>query len=142
MDFNDENDFTAEDILDGQIIKLKSTEEASSNSNKMQLSILVNDQKKCSMSLEKEMNLDKCRDLINKEIKGNFVFLDKNGNKIEEEDEKKFVIEDILNNEEIKLKQNTIDCPPPTPMDTKKDEVPTKKEIDFSKYEVLKRKMI
>ena len=43
VDCNDENDFTAEDILDGQIIKLKSTEEASSNSNKMKLSILVNE---------------------------------------------------------------------------------------------------
>lgn len=152
VDCNDENDFTAEDILDGQIIKLKSTEEASSNSNKMKLSILVNEQKKCSMSLEKEMNLSKCRELINKEIKGNFVFLDKDGNKIEEEDEKEFVIEDILNNEEFKLKQDTIDCPPPTPMDTKK-EIPKKKEdtpsektdksikkeIDFSKYEVLEK---
>ena len=48
VDCNDENDFTAEDILDGQIIKLKSTEDTSSNSNKIQLSILVNDQKKCS----------------------------------------------------------------------------------------------
>ena len=61
VDCNDENDFTAEDILDGQIIKLKSTEETSSNSNKMQLNILVNDQKICSMSLEKEINLDKYR---------------------------------------------------------------------------------
>ena len=153
VDCNDENDFTAEDILDGQIIKLKSTEDTSSNSNKIELSILVNDQKKCSKSLEKEMKLDKCREVINKEIKGTFVFLDKDGNKVEEEDEKDFIIEDILNNGEIKLKQDTIDCPPPTPMATKNEDTPAKKEdtptkktdeptkkvIDFSKYEVLEK---
>ena len=154
VDCNDENDFTAEDILDGQIIKIKSTEDSSSNSNKIQLNILVNDQKKSSMSFEKEIHLDKCRELINKTIKGNFVFLDKDGNNIEEEDEKEFFIEDILNNGEIKLKQDIIDSPPPTPMDTKKEDIPTKKEdtpkekahkpakkeIDFSKYEVLEKR--
>ena len=153
VDCNDENDFTAEDILDGQIIKLKSTEDANSNSNKTQLNISVNDQKICSKSLEKEMSLDKCREMINKEIKGNFKFLDKDGNKVDEEDEKEFIIEDILNNGEIKLKQDTIDSPPPAPMATKKEEVPTKKEkattkkeeiltkkpIDFSKYETLEK---
>ena len=153
VDCNDENDFTAEDILDGQIIKLKSTEDANSNSNKTQLNISVNDQKICSKSLEKEMSLDKCREMINKEIKGNFKFLDKDGNFVDEEDEKEFIIEDILNNGEIKLKQDTIDSPPPAPMATKKEEVPTKKEkattkkeeiltkkpIDFSKYETLEK---
>ncbi len=50
---------------------------------------------------------------------------------------KKFVIEDILNNGKIKLKQDTIYCPPPSSLDTKKDtpsektDKPTKKEIDF-----------
>jgi len=146
VDCKDENDFTAEDILDGQIIKLKSTEDANSNSNKTQLNILVNGQKICSKSLEKEMHLDKCREMINKEIKGNFNFLDKYGNKVDEEDEKEFIIEDILNNGEIKLKQDTIDSPPPTPMTTLKEEVPAKNEeipskmpIDFSKYETLEK---
>ena len=113
----------------------------------IQLNILVNDQKESSMSFEKEMHLDKCRELINKEIKGNFVFLDKDGNNVEEEDEKEFSIEDILNNGEIKLKQDTIDSPPPTPMDTRKEDTPrektykpAKKEIDFSKYEVLEKR--
>ena len=147
MDCNDENDFTAEDILDGQIIKIKSTEDSSSNSNKIQLNILVNDQKKSSMSFEKEMHLDKCRELINKTIKGNFAFLDNDGNNVKEEDEKEFFIEDILINGEIKLKQDTIDSPPPTPMDTRKEDTPrektykpAKKEIDFSKYEVLEKR--
>ena len=56
----DETDLTAEDILDGQIIKLKSIEDSSSNSNKKELNILINDQKICSISLEKVMQLDKC----------------------------------------------------------------------------------
>ena len=146
VDFNDENDFTAEDILDGQIIKLKSTKDASLISNKTELSIIVNDQKNCSMRLEKEIHLDKSRELINKKIKGNFVFLDKDGNNVEKEDEKDFIIDDILNNGEIKLKQYIIDCPPPTPMTTKKEDMPTKKTntpikkaFDFSKYDVLEK---
>lgn len=133
MDCNDENDFTAEDILDGQIIKLKSTEDANSNSNKTQLNISVNDQKICSKSLEKEMSLDKCREMINKEIKGNFKFLDKDGNFVDEEDEKEFIIEDILNNGEIKLKQDTIDSPPPAPMATKKKKFLQKKKKQLQK---------
>ena len=99
------------------------------------------------MSFEKEMHLDKCRELINKSIKGNFVFLDKDGNNVEEEDEKEFFIEDILNNGEIKLKQDIIDSPPTTPMDTKKEDTPrekihkpTNKEIYFSKYEVQEKR--
>lgn len=51
--------------------------------------------------------------------------------KIEETDEKEFIIEDILNNGGIKLKQETIDSPPPTPMSMKKT-------IDLS-YEVLEK---
>ncbi len=54
----------------------------------MQLNILLNNQKIRTMSLKNEMNLSKCRELINKEIKGNFIFIDKDENKIEEEDEK------------------------------------------------------
>lgn len=133
VDCNDENDFTAEDILDGQIIKLKSTEDANSNSNKTQLNISVNDQKICSKSLEKEMSLDKCREMINKEIKGNFKFLDKDGNFVDEEDEKEFIIEDILNNGEIKLKQDTIDSPPPAPMATKKKKFLQKRRNTYKK---------
>ena len=126
VDCNDENDFTAEDILDGQIINLKST--GATNSNKMQLNILVNDQKICTMSLEKEMHLNESRELINKTIKGNFAFLDLDEKKIEEDDEKEFIIEDILNNGGIKLKQDTIDSPPPTPMSMKKTNTPKKKK--------------
>ena len=132
VDPNDEKTLTAEDILDGQIIRLKSTEDTTSNSNKMLFNILVNNQKICSKSLEKEMYLSKCRELINKEIKRNFIFLNKDGNKIEKEDEKDFIIEDILNNGEIKLKEDIIDSSNPI-------SIPPKKTIDFSKYEVLEK---
>ena len=132
VDPNDEKTLTAEDILDGQIIRLKSTEDTTSNSNKMLFNILVNNQKICSKSLEKEMYLSKCRELINKEIKGKFIFLNKDGNKIEKEDEKNFIIEDILNNGEIKLKEDIIDSSNPI-------SIPPKKTIDFSKYEVLEK---
>ena len=82
------------------------------------------------MSLEKVMQLDKCREWINKTTKENFAFLDKNGNSIEKEDEKDFTIEDILNNGEIKLKQNIIDSSPSII-------ILTKEAIECSKYETL-----
>jgi len=70
-------------------------------------------------------------ELINKAIKENFVFLDKDLNNIKEEDEKDFIIEDILNNEEIKLKKSFIDF-------SSSIIIHTKEVIDFAKYETLK----
>ena len=81
---NDENNFTIEDILFGQIIKLKIIEHT--DSNKASINILLNDKKTCSINLVKEMTLNKSRKLINKKIIENFAFLDIDGNEIEEID--------------------------------------------------------
>ena len=60
-----------------------------------------------------------------------FQFLDKDNNLVYANDENDFIIEDILNNGEIKLKQVIIDSPSQTP-------IPTIKKInDFSKYKVI-----
>ena len=128
---NDENDFIIEDILIGQIMKLKSVEDT--DSNMMNLNILVNGKKTCSLILKNELTLNKTRRLINKEIKGNYIFLDIDGNQIEETDENDFIIEDILNNGEIKLKQDTIDSPSLIPISI------NKKINDFSKYEIIEK---
>jgi hypothetical protein len=50
------------------------------------------------------MKLDQTRKAINNDIKYDFIFLDSEGNDIDKSDEKNFSIEEILNNEVIKLK--------------------------------------
>ena len=115
LNYKDENYFIIEEILVGQIIKLKSLEDI--NSNKSKLNIFLNNKKMCSMSLDKGIQLNQTRILINNEIKENFIFLDIEGKDIEEIEEKDFIIDDILNNGDIKLKI----------------------VIDFSKYEVLEK---
>ena len=127
VDSNDENDFLIEDILDGQIIKLKSIEDISPN--ELKLNIFLNDKKISCISLDKGMQLSQSRILINNEIKENFVFLDIKENDIEEIEEKDFIIDDILNNGNIKLKEINFKSP-----DSKL--IP---KYDFSKYEVLEK---
>ena len=117
VDSNDENDFIIEDILDGQIVKLKSIEDFSSKEFK--LNVFLSDKKICSMNLDKDIQLNQLRKLIKNEIEGKFKFLDIEGNDIEEIEEKDFIIDDILNNEDIKIK---------------------KIAMDFSKYEVFEKK--
>jgi len=117
VNIDDENDFAIEDILDGQIVKLKSIEDFSSN--EFILNILSNNKKICSMNLDRDIQLNQLRKLIKDEIEGKFKFLDIEGNDIEEIEEKDFIIDDILNNGDIKIK---------------------KIEIDFSKYEVFEKK--
>ena len=54
VNIDDENEFAIEDILDGQIVKLKSIEDFSSN--EFILNILSNNKKICSMNLDKDNN--------------------------------------------------------------------------------------
>ena len=98
----DENDFIIEDILDGKIIKLKSIEDISLN--ELKLNLFLNNKKVSSISLDKGTQLSQSRKMINNEIKKNFALLDIEGNDIEEIEEKYFIIDDILNNGNIKLK--------------------------------------
>jgi len=112
-----EKDFIIEDILDGQIVKLKSIEDFISKEYK--LNVFLSNKKIVSMNLDKDIQLNQLRKLIKNEIQGKFIFLDIEGNDIEEIEEKEFIIDDILNNEDIKIK---------------------KIYIDFSKYEVFEKK--
>ena len=127
VDDNDENNFIIEDILDGQIIKLKSIEDI--NTNELKLNIFLNEKKRSCISLNKGIQLNQSRKMINNEIKENFIFLDIKGNDIEEIEEKDFIIDDILNNGNINLKGIYIKSPV-------SKLIP---KYDFSKYEVLEK---
>ena len=117
VNIEDENNFIIDDILDGQIVKLKSIEDFSSKEFK--LNIILSDKKICSMNLDKDLQLNQLRKLIKNEVEGKFKFLDIEGNDIEEIEEKDFIIDDILNNGDIKIKRIV---------------------MDFSKYEVFEKK--
>ena len=78
-------------------------------------------------------NLAFVREKIKKRMNCSFQFLNKDNNLVYVNDEDDFTIEDILNNGEIKLKQDSIDCPSQTPIST------NKKINDFYKYEVIRK---
>ena len=116
IDTSDENDFKLEDILNGKIIKIKSTGEDKEEST---IKVYMNDKQICSINCTKENNLEKVRKLLNNRITEDFIFLDTEENKVDKNDEKDYHIEDILINEVIKLKSdssNDTDNPPATPV--------------------------
>ena len=96
-------------------------------------------------------NLEELRNIINQNIKDEFYFLDQDGFPITKKDEKLYTIEDILNDELIKIKGN--DSPAATPLNetnpNKNINVEKPKDIkkkkpkinyDFSKYEIMEKR--
>jgi len=63
--------------------------------------------------LQKECKLVEVRNLLNKSIKNNFIFLEQDGNEIDNTDEKEYLLEDILKNNNIKLTNNSLNDSPP-----------------------------
>ena len=129
IDKSDENGFKLEDIVKEKVIKLKSEGSNSNNPSEIQgsnINVFEGNKKLCSINCNNSMKLDKTRKAINNDIKDDFIFLDSEGNDIDKSDEKDFSIEDILNNEVIKLKIKA----------KKKD----KKNIDFSKFKIIKKR--
>ena len=52
--------------------------------------------------------MESFRQLLSNDIQENYLFLDETGNEIEKEDEKYFTLEDIVKNNIIKLKPNSL----------------------------------
>ena len=63
--------------------------------------------------MQKECKLVEVRNLLNKSIKNNFIFLEQDGNEIDNTDEKEYLLEDILKNNNIKLTNNSLNDSPP-----------------------------
>jgi hypothetical protein len=144
IDKNDEKDFKLEDIVDGKIMRLKS--EGGGKSDNNSLKVLLGDKNFCSINCNKTENVSKARQLIKDKCKEDFIFLDSEGNNIEQEDEKDLAIEDILINEVIKIKLKDSSAPTLILEDNKpkSNEKNTKtkknKVTNFLKYEILKKR--
>ena len=79
-------------------------------------------------------NLEELRNIINQNIKDEFSLLDQDGFPITKKDEKLYTIEDILNDELIKIKGN--DSPTATPL----NETNPNKNINVEKPKDIKKK--
>ena len=101
IETKDENEFTLEDILYDNILKLKSQ-----NSTHSAKAIFLNGSNFCSIELGEKEILPKLRDLLCSKVQNDFNFLDNDGNVIEKKDEAEFTIEDILADNIIKIKSS------------------------------------
>ena len=92
--------------------------------------------------------MNEVRNVIKQKIREDFKFLDLDGNEVDINNELEYELKGILNQDKIKLKsESNSDFPPAnsaqnetTPkMIYKKPKPFKKKEIDFSKYEIIKK---
>ena len=119
VDKEDENDYLLKDIENEKIIRISNDE----GKKKPELKIFLNNKKKNSIICNFDESIYNLRELLKDKICENFIFLDKNGNPVDKEDEKDYNINDILNiNNSIKLINENF------------------KKIDLSKYEIIEKK--
>ena len=140
-----EKDYNLENICESKTIKIKSLENGNSGIN-----VVLNDSKKFSINCSKSQNLNDVRGLINNNIQEDFLFLDQDGNTVSKTDENEYSVEDILNNESIKIKANNSTTKKPSEEPKKvndnnmnnKNEISKKKKInyDFSQFEILEKR--
>ena len=130
----DEADYKLEDIINEKIIKLQ-TEDKNTNSpsgpsnpNSLNINICDGKEKICSINSNIKIQLDQARIMINNKIKDEFIFLDLDNNDIEKNDENDYCIEDILQEDTIKIR-------------LKKNEKPKRRNnIDFSQHKIIKKR--
>lgn len=151
IDQEDEENYNIGLINDGEIIRVQNSISSTSNSstNDSNINVILNGKNICSINCTKDNSLTIVRNLINNLYKEDFIFYDSDNNYIEKDDEDDYMLENILNNNEIKIKKNSQskDASPPKPIKkenkfiTKKDETINSKKnkiINFSKYDVIK----
>ena len=145
IDIQDENDCIIEDIVNNNIINIKS------------ISVNVNVFSKCenknicSINCSKKCILNEVRNLIKNEIQFNFFFLDSDENFVEINDEKDINLESIMKNDSVKIQNINSSCDSPPALlslDTLnesnkqkfKSNIIKNKEVDFSKYEIQEKR--
>ena len=140
----DENDYNLENICVDKTIKIKSTGEKKSGIN-----IVLNESNISCENFSNSQTLDEIRKLLQNKINCDFVFLDQDGNKVDQNDEAEYKVEDILNKNSIKLEGNDSSSAP-TSKESKKTQkeskeinnkpLKKKKKIDLSNYEEIEQK--
>ena len=99
LDTNDENEFTLEDILYDNILKVKGQ-----NANNSGIVIFLNNNNFCTINIDEGESLSKLRIILNDKVQNNFEFIDSDGNSIDKPEENDFSIKDILKDNMIKIK--------------------------------------
>ena len=130
----DEADYKLEDIINEKIIKLQTEDNNTNNPseqsdpNSLDINICDGKEKICSINSIIKIQLDQARKMINNKLKDEFIFLDLDNNDIEKNDENDYCIEDILQEDTIKIR-------------LKKKEKPKRKNIiDFSQHKIIKKR--
>lgn len=141
IDKEDENDFTLEDISNEKIIKIKSFKDNNEN-----IKVFLNEKIVCFINYEEKKSLDESQNNIKQKIKIDFIFLDIDENEVDKEDEKDFQIEDIMKNNTIKLKSESINNFPTDNLNEIEIKPKTiyekpieNKIFDLSKYDIIKK---
>jgi hypothetical protein len=145
----DENGYNLEGIKVGEIIKLQEIGQESNSiniNNKPNINVVLDNKIICSINCDENEKLSDIRQLIKNSFKNDFLFLDPQNNYIEKEDEGEYGVKVFFINNSIKIKSDSIldDSSPTEPIREKENEEQKcpnrKKTIDFSKYEIIKKK--
>ena len=109
--------FTLKEVISGNILKIKNCSQT--------IKIFLNKNYICIKYFSIDVNLEYIRENLKNIIKDDYFFLDDDSNKIDKEDEKDFIIKNILINDSIYLKS-----------ENKRN---IKINYDFSKYDIIKK---
>lgn len=112
LDTNDENEFTLEDILYDNILKVKGQ-----NANNSGIVIFLNNNNFCTINIDEGESLSKLRIILNDKVQNNFDFIDLDGNSLDKPEENDFSIKDILKDNMIKIKTLINETPNKLPND-------------------------
>ncbi|GAB1226167.1 hypothetical protein ENUP19_0277G0003 [Entamoeba nuttalli] len=105
IDKNDEECSTVQDVIDeSRIINIKETED------KKEIRIKINDKLITTIEINNKTHLSDVRRIV-QNIPDSAYFYTLDNDKVERDDEEEFIVEDIINNEEINLKEEKENTP-------------------------------
>ena len=97
MELQDENDYKLNGIINDKKFKIISS------GNQELIKVFVNDKEFCSKNLNPNQNLLDIINILKSEIKQYFIFLDLDCFDLEKQDEKDYMLKDILNEQKITI---------------------------------------
>ena len=146
LDTKDETDFTLEEILYDNVLKVKGQSNKDSG-----IIIYLNGGNFCSIKIGEEELLSKLRELLSEKGQTNFDFLDVDGNLVDKGDEIEWSIKDILKDNIVNIKSlekptnkntsentNTTTTSSPPPSADKTETLLPKTNYNLSQYKKIK----